>query len=111
MDRIIKSELLDTLSPEDPRAVRSRLDLRRVNAWMGHHNIMAFVLEKELRGQRPGHITEIGAGDGDFLLQVARKIPADKTSRQPVSSSTRATLIDLKKNVSAKTIEDFNALG
>ena len=45
MKRIIEPELLDTLPPDDPRAVRSRRDLRRVNAWMRNHAIMARALQ------------------------------------------------------------------
>ena len=41
MKRIVQPELLDALPPDDPRAVRSRRDLRRVNAWMRNHTIMA----------------------------------------------------------------------
>ncbi len=44
MNRIVKPELLDELPPADPRAVRSRRDLRRVNAWMRNHAIMARAL-------------------------------------------------------------------
>ena len=46
MNRIVEPELLDTLSPADPRAIRSRRDLRRVNAWMRNPVIMADALEK-----------------------------------------------------------------
>ena len=41
MKRIVQPELLDSLPPGDPRAMRSRRDLRRVNAWMRNHAIMA----------------------------------------------------------------------
>ncbi len=69
--RIIEPELLDALSPDDPLAVRSRRDLRRVNDWMRNHTIMAGALQIHLNGRKPGHITELGAGDGHFLLQMA----------------------------------------
>ena len=41
MNRIVQPELLDELPPDDPRAMRSRRDLRRINAWMRNHAIMA----------------------------------------------------------------------
>ena len=74
MKRIVQPELLDTLPAGDLRAVRSRQDLRRVNGWMRQHAIMANVLQQALNRHPPGHITELGAGDGNFLLRVAKKI-------------------------------------
>jgi hypothetical protein len=100
MNRIVHPEILDTLSPADPRAIRSRRDLRRVNVWMGNAGIMAKAL-KENYSVVPKQITELGAGDGNFLLQVARK-----TNLQNVST----TLLDLQKNVSAETLAAFAKL-
>jgi hypothetical protein len=73
MKRQVRPELLDTLSPEDPRAMRSRRDLRRINWWMRNHNIMAQTLREKLPSA-PRCITEIGAGDGKFLLCLAKKL-------------------------------------
>src|SRR5947209_4251989 len=67
MQRLLESELLDHLPPEDPGAIRSRKDLRRVNEWMGHPRIIA----RELRKRSPRRILELGAGDGNFMLRVA----------------------------------------
>jgi Methyltransferase domain len=97
--RLVQPEILDTLSPDDPRALRSRRDLRRVNSWMGNAGIMAKAL-KENSGA-PKQITELGAGDGNFLLHVAQK-----TNLQYVS----ATLLDLQRNVSAETLAAFAKL-
>ncbi len=44
MKRRVTGELLDELPPADPRAVRSREDLLRVNGWMGNQGIMARAL-------------------------------------------------------------------
>lgn len=104
MKRIVEPELLDTLPPDDPRAVRSRRDLRRVNAWMRHHAIVARALEQNGNGSVPRQITELGAGDGNFLLRVAQNL----SSRW---SGVDATLLDLQKNVSAKTLAAFAAHG
>ena len=71
MKRIVEPELLDTLPPDDPRAAGSRRDLRRLNAWMRNHAIMANALQTAVNGQTPKQIIELGAGDGDFLLRVA----------------------------------------
>jgi Methyltransferase domain len=100
MNRIVQPEILDTLPPDDPRALRSRRDLRRVNSWMDNAGITANAL-KENSGA-PKHITELGAGDGKFLLQVARKINLQNVS---------ATLLDRQKNISAETLAAFSKLG
>ncbi len=104
MKRIVQPELLDTLSPDEPRAVRSRRDLQRVNAWMRSHVIMASALRKNLDGHTSQKITELGAGDGNFLLRVAQII----SSGWP---DTNATLLDLQKNVSPETLAAFSKLG
>ncbi|MEI9866543.1 MAG: class I SAM-dependent methyltransferase [Limisphaerales bacterium] len=104
MKRIVQPELLDTLSPVDPRAVRSRRDLRRVNAWMRNHTIMAETLQKNLDGHALRHITELGAGDGNFLLRVAQKI-------SPGRPHVNAILLDRQKNVSVETLADITKLG
>jgi len=101
MKRIVQPEILDTLPPDDPRAIRSRHDLRRVNAWMGNVGIMADVL-KNYSQHSPAQIIELGAGDGYFLLQVARKINLPKVA---------ATLLDLQKNIFDETLAAFSRFG
>jgi 2-polyprenyl-3-methyl-5-hydroxy-6-metoxy-1,4-benzoquinol methylase len=100
-NRIVEPEILDTLSPDDPRAIRSRRDLRRVNWWMRNHAIMAKVLKENFSG-RPKQIVEIGAGDGNFLLSVAKKLDWQNAN---------AVLLDLKRNVSAETLTAFSRTG
>jgi len=102
--RIVQSELLDTLPPSDPRAAHSRRDLRRINAWMRGPGIMAAMLKESFHHRAPGQITEIGAGDGTFLLRAAQKI-------SPPWLDVRVTLMDLQKNVSSETLASFAALG
>ena len=108
MRRIVQPELLDTLPSNDPRAVRSRRDLRRVNGWMRHHAIMADALQKALNrhtpGRASGQITDLGAGDGNFLLRVAQQIP-------PGGRDVKAILLDRQKNVTPATLAAFANLG
>jgi len=104
MKRIVEPELLDSLPPDDPRAVRSRRDLHRVNAWMRNHVIMARALEQNGNGPAPGQITELGAGDGNFLLSVAGKI-------SPRWPDMKVTLLDFQKNVPPETLAAFANLG
>ncbi|MFZ1073306.1 MAG: class I SAM-dependent methyltransferase [Verrucomicrobiia bacterium] len=104
MNRLVQPELLDTLPFEDPRAIHSRRDLRRINAWMRNHTIMAAALQTAVNGRVPGHITDLGAGDGHFLVRVAKKI----SPRWPGLS---ATLLDNQKATSLQTLTSFTPLG
>jgi 2-polyprenyl-3-methyl-5-hydroxy-6-metoxy-1,4-benzoquinol methylase len=101
MNRIVEPELLDELPPTDPRAIRSRRDLRRVNAWMRNHAIMAKALMDNFRGTSK-QITELGAGDGHFLLRVAEKLNWPDTN---------AVLLDRQSIVAAETHARFSKLG
>lgn len=72
MKRQLRPELLDSLEPSDSGAQRSRLDLRRVNAWMGNGAILARAV---LAAKQPvRRIVDIGAGDGTLLLSMARRL-------------------------------------
>jgi hypothetical protein len=104
MNRLVEPEWLDELPPDDPAAVRSRRDLRRVNAWMRNHAIMASTLQNHLDDRTPERITELGAGDGNFLLGVAQKISA----RRP---NVKVTLLDRQKTVTPQTLSAFTSLG
>ena len=66
--RSLEPEWLDDLPPEDPRAVRSRADLRRVNALMGNARLIARELGQARR------IADLGGGDGSLMRAVARKL-------------------------------------
>jgi len=102
MKRIVLPELLDVLPPQEPAAKRSRRDLRRLNAWMNHPRILARVLRKNLPENGPVHLAELGAGDGHFLLTVARRM-----QRPPVE----AVLVDRLKALDADTMTRFATLG
>jgi hypothetical protein len=136
MKRIVEPELLDVLRPGNPLAVRSRRDLCRVNAWMRNHTIMASTLRNNSNDQAPERITELGAGDGNFLLRVARQLAAfgvqpsggwgGRTSLNRVSAELRTpdrlkpgqqmpnvnvTLLDRQNIVSPQTLASFTPLG
>jgi hypothetical protein len=130
MKRIIEPELLDELPPGDPRAAGSRRDLRRLNAWMRNHAIMANALQTAVNGQTPKQITELGAGDGDFLLRVARRLSSfgvpsrtspDGPNRPAVGGTglratgawneVNVTLLDRQKIVTPQTLAAFASLG
>lgn len=75
MERRVRPEWLDELPAEDLRAVRSRRDLQRLNAAMGNAAAMAGALRLACGREPPRRIVELGAGDGTFLLAVARRLP------------------------------------
>ncbi len=104
MERIVLPELLDRLPPQDQSALRSRRDLRRINAWMRHPRVLAGVLQKHLAGQTARHIVELGAGDGHFLLSVAGRL------RTHWPGAT-ATLVDRLDALDPQTCEQFKRLG
>jgi SAM-dependent methyltransferase len=104
MNRIVQPELLDTLPADDPRAIHSRRDLRRINAWMRNHAIMAAALQTAVNGSAPKQITDLGAGDGHFLVRVARKI-------SPGWPDVGVTLLDNRKIMGLQTLALFTPLG
>lgn len=98
--RTIESEWLDALPSDDPRALRSRRDLRRVNAIMLQARIMARLLSAHCK--RPGKIIELGGGDGTFMLSVARRLRWRDVD---------LVLVDQQNIVGAGTRAGFAALG
>jgi len=82
--RELEPELLDELEAADPRARRSRVELRRLNAWMGHARIVARALRSlRAEGGEPLRFVEIGAGEGVLLLSVLERLGADWNARGP----------------------------
>lgn len=80
MARTVLPELLDDLGMQDPRAQRSRRDLRRLHRIMRTETILLDALRKiSLRrpsspSSPPLQVLEIGAGDGSLMLGVARAL-------------------------------------
>jgi hypothetical protein len=103
MKRCLEPEWLDELPAGDPGAMGSRRDLRRLNLWMGNARAMERVLRSFPSAARPACLAELGAGDGDFLLQVARRLGS--TWR-----GTQATLVDRQDLVTAETARGFSEL-
>lgn len=94
-DRAVTPEWLDALAPADPRAVRSRRDLRRINILMGNARFIA----GHLSGRR---IVDLGAGDGSLMLSVARRLKRRETE---------LTLVDRALAVPESTLHAFRELG
>ncbi len=101
---MVEPELLDELPQNDPRAVQSRRDLRRINFFMGNVGIAARMLRKSFPTQSPKRIVELGAGDGTFMLQLARKF-------SPRWSHVEIVLVDQQNLVSPETLAELETLG
>jgi hypothetical protein len=101
--RRLEPEWLDQMPPDDPRAIRARRDLRRVNAFMGNARCMASDLKMHAVDRRPCTIVDLGSGDGQFMLQVARRLAAQW-------QNVRVILQDRQDIVSNATRDDFAAL-
>lgn len=86
MERVLTPELLDSLPPASPEAVRSRRDLVRLNRIMGNH---AWFARTVPRLGRPGeHALELGAGDGALALSLrAAGLASDALDRFPAPAT------------------------
>ena len=104
MKRTVEPEWLDELPVSDPGAVRSRLDLRRVNFFMGNVGIMADGFRRVFPGEFPERIVELGAGDGTFALRLATRLAAGAGNRELI-------LVDRQKLVSPEIQESFLQTG
>ena len=101
VQRCVKPELLDHLPASDAGAVGSRRDLTRVNFLMGHAAIMARMMAAGTN--RPRVLLDVGAGDGTFMLRVARRLA-------PRWPDCRLILLDRQDVMSAATRAAFAAL-
>jgi hypothetical protein len=94
--RDVQPEWLDALPANDPRARRSRADLRRINWIMGALGTMRGALDSAFQQRMGTRIVELGAGDGSLMEQIAKQ----RAARWP---STQVCLLDLVPVVAAQT--------
>ena len=104
MLRRVEPELLDTLPADDPSAVRSRNDLRRINRLMGTIGMLGDALETAIGSSPSVRIVELGAGDASLMLRLARQ----RAKRWP---RVRVGLLDMQPVVRADTLTGFTNLG
>ena len=102
--RRVEPELLDELSADDPRAVRSRKDLQRVNGLMGSASILLRALDRIGNAKPPRLLVELGAGDGSLMLRMARQ-------RGKRWAGARLILIDRQPCITTETLAEFRDLG
>lgn len=101
MVRSLQAEWVDALPPEHPGAIQTRRDLRRINTLMGHTRILSRALNSVTPANAPLRIVEIGAGDGELLLRVARRSGIE----------AHVTFVDLQDLLRDETKAAFAALG
>ena len=104
LPRRVEPEMLDVLPKADPRAIRSRQDLRRINRVMATRSILCRAIGAATRGTPPRRIVELGAGDGTMLLKLARRRGAQWTG-------VDATIVDRQDLIGSETRQGFEALG
>lgn len=104
--RTVRPEILDGLEPADPRAVRSRHDLQRVNRVIGSCGILTRSMQRVLAHPRdtPLRLLELGAGDGSLALRLARRLA-------PLRPGAELTLLDRQAPVTPATGTAFALLG
>ena len=102
--RTIEPEWLDELPSGDARAMRSRRDLRRINALMMNATLVARELRRVYSAQPPRTIAEIGAGDGTFMLRIAEMLSSQWHAMDVV-------LLDQQSLVNPATRGKFASIG
>lgn len=107
MSRVIAVETLDGLAADNPAAMRSRRDLRRIHLVMGTRAILLRALHDSTASIRKGtplRVLELGAGDGTLLLGVARALA-------PTWLKVEITLLDRQPLIDHKTIKSYAEVG
>jgi hypothetical protein len=101
--RSVEPELADHLPADDPRAIRFRRDLRRLNAMVMNDRLVARVLAQACGDAVPCVVADLGTGDGTLMLRAARRLA-------PRWRDVTVLLVDQQDIVSAETRDGFAAL-
>ena len=105
--RTVEAEALDSLACDDPAAMQSRRDLRRIHRAMGTRGILRRALTGMLGHRHDGsplHVLELGAGDGSLMLGVARALA-------PTFAAVDLTLLDAQALVDRATVQSYAGVG
>lgn len=103
MHRSVELELADQIPGDDPRAIRFRRDLRRLNAMLMNDRLLARALMRACGDAVPRVVADLGAGNGTLMLSIAQRLA-------PRWQNVTALLVDQQDIVSAATCEGFSAL-
>ena len=77
MKRKVERELLDEVLPSDHRAIGSRRDLQKIDAWMLHARIMTWTLTGAFAARPPRSIVELGVSHCFLAQRVAERRSRD----------------------------------
>jgi hypothetical protein len=102
--RQLEPEWLDEMDPADPRAQRSRRDLRRVNALMRNASLIAQALVQNSPAAPPRVMVDLGSGDGHLMLRVARRLA-------PVWKDVKVILLDRQGVPDESVRAGFESIG
>jgi hypothetical protein len=102
--RLVVPELLDELAPDDPRAQRSRRDLKTIHKFMRSASILRRLIAKLELAAPPRRLVELGAGDGTLMLAVARAL-------EPRWAGVELTLLDRVDLLDERTRTAYRRLG
>lgn len=106
LPRKVSSETLDHLPEDNPDAIRSRRDLRRVHRFMRTQAILLDAFNRLPKPFGPLRILELGAGDATLMLGIARKL-----ARHPGWANVHLMLLDRQNLVSPQTLQSYRDLG
>src|SRR5262245_31025108 len=101
--RTVEPELADHIPGDDPRALRFRRDLSRLNALTMTDRVMARTLLKHWGSVAAREIIDLGGGDGTFMLGVAQRLA-------PRWRDVTVKLVDQQDIVGAHVRNGFAAL-
>jgi hypothetical protein len=104
LPRRVEPELLDDLGADDPRAQRSRNDLRRVHRAMATLSVLTGALDSATSDSPPHTLVELGAGDGSLMLRLAQR----RAARWP---GVNVTLLDRLDLIAPRTLDALRNLG
>ena len=94
LNRVIIPEILDSLNPADPRAIRSRRDLRWIDLYLGNSRWIVRQLKKQT--PRPARIIEIGAGEGDLCRKIQTALPSSTVTGLDLIQRPENLPLDIK---------------
>ena len=99
----IGPDLLDQMTPDDPKAIASRRDIKRINAVMFQAAVMRGAISRcDLAS--PKRILDLGGGDATFTLSVARRM-------RPQWRGVELVIVDRMDVVESQTKRDFEKIG
>ena len=104
LPRRVEPELLDELGADDPRAQRSRDDLRRIHRAMATLSVLKRALDCATSDSPPHTMVELGAGDGSLMLRLAQQ----RAARWP---GVNVTLLDRLDLIAPRTLDALRNLG